>query len=192
MIKTVEVFRPDIASRISSPEKTFNFIKGVNLLIGENGCGKSTLLNLIASGNEGISNGFFSITTHDNNAPFALRFIDMTKQGKNMQTSADDDSDKFLYAIVSKFKSSGEANIPVLLAFHKFKDGMLVIIDEPEQSLDFEHMLEFIEQLKRESNRINFIISTHNPLLINQSFVNCINLSKTKDYKERLMGAFRQ
>ncbi len=190
MIKTITINDKDIVSRIGCKKNVFEFKNGINLLIGENGSGKSTLLNLISSGREGVEKGRFSITTHDEYGEFSLRFIDMSKQGKNKVIHGNESDDEYMYGLISQFKSSGQAKIPVLLALEKFRNNTLVLIDEPELSLDFEHMIEFINLIEQESNRLNFVISTHNPLLIKSSRAHCVIMSKKHDYKERLLSVY--
>lgn len=190
MIKTLAIKNPDMIGRISSGESVIEFQKGINLLIGENGSGKSTILNQISKGNTGVQNGDIAVKLFESGEHFDLRFVDMSEQGKNRNLSGYESDVVYRHSLLSHFKSHGESNIPILLGMKGFKSGTLVLVDEPELALDFENMVKFIKLLKKEQNRLNFIISTHSPLLINIAEAHCVSLSQKPSYKERLLKAY--
>jgi predicted ATPase len=190
MINELFLLNSDYSMRISSGHSQFLFKKGINLLIGENGSGKSTLLKLISDGNISISKGDISVTLINPKEQFDVRFIDMSAQGKNRDVSNESGA-VYRHALLSHFRSHGESNKPILSALKNFADGTLVVIDEPELALDFENINDFIQIIKNESARLNFIISTHNPLIIRMPEAHCISLSKNSDYKSCLLEAYR-
>jgi len=83
--------------------------------------------------------------------------------------------------------SSGEQHEVVLLyeLLFKVQPGTLVLIDEPEISLHVSWQLEFINDLIKiaKIQKINFLIATHSPMIINDHFdlsVDLFELTQTK------------
>lgn len=68
-------------------------------------------------------------------------------------------------------------------AANQFNDLEYVFIDDPVSSLDDNHLIELavnLAELIKESNNLNFVISTHNPLFYNVLY-NELNLKKKRD-----------
>jgi predicted ATPase len=162
MLKSIEILDSDIKDRLSTKEAVFDFTLGINLLIGPNGSGKSTLYDLIKSGNIGVKKGHFRVET---DGKMSLRAMRMQEQGRaaNLNNLT---GDAYTVGVLSRFRSHGEINWPLLSSISEFDDYTLVLMDEPEQALDIEHMLMLMDVLKKESSRLQFIIATHSPLLM--------------------------
>ena len=80
--------------------------------------------------------------------------------------------------------SSGEKNL--LIMFYEIlfdaHDYSLILVDEPEISLNINWHYDFIEILKdiRNLKHFQFIIATHSPQIVNENITNCIDM-KQKD-----------
>ena len=76
--------------------------------------------------------------------------------------------------------SSGEKNLIILIYEILFdaQDYSLVLVDEPEISLNINWHYDFIEILKdiQKLKKFQFIIATHSPQIVNENITNCIDL----------------
>lgn len=191
MLKTITIKSDSIKSRIASPEDTFSFKPGINLLLGPNGSGKSTMFDLIASGNDGITKGIF---TAEMDGMFDLRAMRMEDQSRGNSGKLAGITDGGLYAhyVISHFKSHGQSNWPILNALGDFKDNTLLLLDEPEQALDMHHIMELRKLLAKHAGRLQFIIATHHPALICMHKAHPVVVAKDPDYVEGLLSMYRK
>lgn len=83
--------------------------------------------------------------------------------------------------------SSGEKNLIVIFYEIIFKTGnySLVMIDEPEISLNINWHYDFIDTLRniRKKKKIHYLIATHSPQIINDYTNNCVDA----EYKEKII-----
>lgn len=155
---------------------------GVTFLVGENGSGKSTLIEGIA-----VAAGFapeggslqFGARTRDESPPLAealllVRGARRPRDGFflraetffNVVTAIDGYGAQESYGGVSLHeRSHGEGFLD--LAVHRFRDGGLFVLDEPEAALSPQGLLSLLQRihdLVRAGSQ--FVIATHSPILL--------------------------
>lgn len=184
MLKKITVKNPSLTKRISSEQKSFAFKPGINLLVGRNGSGKSTIFDLIISGNEGVEKGDF---TAEFDGIFNIRAIRLEDHSRKNDSRVKDS-----YYIYSHFLSHGEANWPLIQALEDFPDNTLLLLDEPEQALDFHRIMELRQLLTRHTGRLQFIIATHHPCLISMPEANCVSVDQDPNYGDWLVKAYKK
>lgn len=155
---------------------------GVTFLVGENGSGKSTLVEGIA-----VAAGFapeggslqFGARTREETPPLgdALVLVRGARRPRdgfflraesfyNVATAIDDYQAAGSYGGVSLHeRSHGESFMD--LAVHRFRDGGLFVLDEPEAALSPQglfSLLRRIHDLVQAGSQ--FVIATHSPILL--------------------------
>ena len=83
--------------------------------------------------------------------------------------------------------SSGEMNLLIIFYIIIFvaKEDSLVLIDEPEISLNINWHYDFIDTLRniRKEKKIHYLIATHSPQIVNDYTNNCVDA----EYKEKII-----
>lgn len=143
----------------------YTLFSGLNILIGPNGSGKSTILDII-SGRCKSLNFEKAITYIGENK---IYHFDFEKDNTRIKQEP---SDKIspMVSVLGKWVSHGQFNKKVIEALlTKDVEHSLILMDEPEQSLDIENLL-FLKQVVNElleAKQVDqIIISTHSPVLI--------------------------
>lgn len=151
----------------------------VTFLVGENGSGKSTLIEAIAQtagfGGAGGTKNFRP--THRESESCLPKYLRLARGARresggfflraetmfNVSTEAEQFLD---YGWTNLHEMShGEAFLWV--AKHKFKDGGLFILDEPEAALSPQRQLALMLRIRQLLNAgSQFVISTHSPILL--------------------------
>lgn len=158
----------------------------VCFFVGENGSGKSTLLEAVAAhygfGYEGGNRNFSSSTTNSVRAidPLvrALRVSFTLRTGKgfylraesffNIATSIDNIGFYDPYGGKSLHEQSHGESFLALLQ-HRFTRQGFYVMDEPEAALSPQRQLSFLvllHDLLENNNDIQFLISTHSPIIL--------------------------
>jgi predicted ATPase len=188
MITSLSILSDKMRKRFVSGQFDFTFSRGINFLIGSNGAGKSTLFDLIEKGDRAIDLGECTMSC---SGPCEVRSMRMQSQGRSSDIYAVGTSRAgFRHGLASQFVSHGQSNWPLLKAIESLSEGSLVLIDEPEQALDFKRLIELRKLLAENAAKFNFIIATHNPILLWIPGANIINLDVDADYLKNLMSAY--
>ncbi len=155
---------------------------GVTFLVGENGSGKSTLVEGIA-----VAAGFapeggslnFGARTREESPPLAealllVRGARRPRDGFflraetffNVMTAIDGYGAQESYGGVSLHeRSHGEAFLD--LAVHRFRDGGLFVLDEPEAALSPQGLFSLLQRIHDlVTAGSQFVIATHSPILL--------------------------
>lgn len=202
-----------LAKRVGAKEsRTFTFQPGVNLLIGPNGSGKSTILQAImqaasdsrfarnlakratakSTDQQTISS---DLTEPDDSHDTVARDVEATVSGAVKVKSFDFEhqnprtqsyiGDLPMFQFGSKFSSHGEVN-RILNAGLLEDDGVknsIVLLDEPDQALDFDGALELVQSIEA-CPAAQIIIAVHHPLVVLYENFHAIDLEK--GYRDRV------
>jgi predicted ATPase len=149
--------------------RTFTFAPGVNLLVGPNGSGKSTILSAIVDGaaseNRPLDRpqGIECITT----GRITLKYFDFEKNNPRTRSHMYSSSGLVGFQVGAMFRSHGEVNRDLHegLMRREHVEGHLVLLDEPDQALDFDGALQLALRLK-ELPAAQVIAAVHHPVLV--------------------------
>lgn len=120
----------------------FEFISGINLLVGDQGVGKSSLLNLIKNYNK-----YKDIVVIDCNKLIKTASLDFEKDNVRIKDRIIGNTK---FTIASNFSSHEECNNAIL----------------NNTALSIRSICKLVEKLKKVSNSKQIIASVHNPYLI--------------------------
>lgn len=187
MINSITVLSEDYKKRIKSGLTHIDLKPGVNFLIGSNGSGKSTLFDLILKGDGALAMGLIDSKF---DGPTELRAIRTAENGRNTNLNSAEGIN-YRHGLMSHFLSHGESLIPVLRAMRDLPDGATSLIDEPEQALDFNALTRLRKLIMSESKRMQFIIATHNPILLSMK-ANIINIDSNPNYLSDMFACYRK
>lgn len=153
-------------------QRTFYFKPGINLLVGPNGSGKSSII-------AAIRNHATARTDHDKekamkdapmetSGPIGLLAMDFEKDNPRTKSYFMDGAMGF--QVGSMYRSHGETTRAIVDGFDsdEMKDK-LVILDEPDQALDFDGAVLLLEKLKA-SPAAQMVVSVHHPLIVLSGF----------------------
>lgn len=189
----------DLASRFGATKLLdFKFEKHVNILCGPNGSGKSTLLACLFPGAPDIWSKAIAIPNRDKQVRISLgsdgrmvRKFDFefdNPRNKSFGHSVMAGDIGLAGVIQSAAKMShGQAMkrlIDGLLDAVSIK-GACILLDEPEQALDFDGLLYLKDRLKTLRNQ--YVVATHAPVLILEPAFNVVEL--VAGYKRRVLDA---
>jgi predicted ATPase len=148
--------------------RTFTFHPGVNLLVGPNGSGKSTVLRAlkdVGSPHASSRKAVAKYVEHTIDEHVTLKYFDFESQ--NPRTLSHFVDTAFAFQVASKFQSHGEVNR--LLGDGLFKaehiSGCLVLLDEPDQALDFLGARKLADMLASLPAK-QAIVSVHHPVIV--------------------------
>ncbi len=197
--------------KIYAQRQNIKFSKPITFIVGENGCGKSTLLEGLAASigfntSGGNANHLYN-ENHNENLDKIMKLTWNLKTKKGFFFRAESffnfskyidrlsDDDKTIYNAYGgkslQEQSHGESFLSLFA--NKFREGIF-ILDEPEAALSPERQLTLISLLYElsQSNKCQFIIATHSPILIttpnsevlefNNSKIEKTNYKNTKQY----------
>lgn len=174
MIAQIKVLNPDLQKRIGQTQ--INFTPNINIVVGSNGCGKSSLLRLLTS------------LTEQPNADGKLIWDSSIKvhtySSEQVTRTRVEHSDT---AFGSVHESHGQALRKLLSSLENIEDEAIVLLDEPETALDFQSVWDLCKIISTKKN-VQFIISTHHPLLLTLANANFINLDREdKTYAQTVL-----
>lgn len=159
------------AKRVGAKTKrTFEFKPGVNLLVGPNGSGKSSIIAAIRAHVTTKSDREreklekeVRLTTN----AIKIRVLDFEKDNPRTKGGF---MDAIMFQVGSMYHSHGETNRAIIggLSEDEFKDK-LVILDEPDQALDFDGANILLEQI-RKCPAAQMLVSIHHPVLVFSEF----------------------
>lgn len=165
----------------SEAPRSFDFEPGVNLLVGPNSSGKSSILgaimDLAGQSRRGEKNPDINVRLVSGKERFAVRMFDFERQNPRVQDRLSGGNDEFVFHIGSMFSSHGEVNRILgkgLTANNTVKDA-LVLLDEPDQALDFDGVGELIEALRKCPAR-QVLVAVHHPRIICCQDFHCVEL----------------
>lgn len=169
-------------------QRTFDFKPGVNLLVGPNGSGKSTVIEAImahTSKSERDRKKAQKEVPMETNAQIGVAKFDFEKDNPRTMSYF---GSAIAFQVGSKWKSHGEVNRALIGGFDDGSlEDKLVILDEPDQALDFDGAALLLEKLKA-SQSPQMIVSVHHPLLV-LSDLHAIELEE--GYRERVREAMK-
>lgn len=161
MIRSLQIADPDHAIRLNG-HIHFDFSPGLNIVVGANGAGKSTLLNLFLS-KEGQFANF------DADGPTEIK---SHSSANRLEESKSEFGSLPALLTLRRLRSSTGQHLRVFLRALTKETGQaggrrLIVIDEPEMSLDMTEIMLFIGNLRRLVDQGDqAIIATHSPLLM--------------------------
>lgn len=159
-------------------QRTFDFKPGVNLLVGPNGAGKSTVIEAIMKHTSKWENDRKKAQKEvpmETSAPIGVAKFDFEKDNPRTMGYF---GNSMAFQIGSKWKSHGEVNRVLIGGFDDdLLEDKLVILDEPDQALDFDGAALLLEKLKA-SQSPQMIVSVHHPLLVCSSDFHVIELEE--------------
>ena len=173
MILRVKILNPDLQKRIGQNEITFT--TGINLLVGSNGCGKSSVIDLVKQLTESNSNDGKLIWDS------SVKVHSYSSEQSTKERSEHSD------AAFGVHESHGQALRKLLSNLEAIENEAIVLLDEPETALDFNSVWDLCRVISQKKN-VQFIISTHHPLLLTLKDVNIINLDREdKNYAANVL-----
>lgn len=166
MITQVKILDPQLIQRIG--KSIISFEAGVNLLVGENGCGKSSLIEAIR---EEILNpsGTQVRIIRDEHVPVEFYSSEESTRDSNVVNKA---------RISDTAISHGQRLNRYIDTIMRTEGEHVLIADEIEAALDFDTVYGIGATLSKVS-AIQWIISTHHPILFTLKNANIVNLSRT-------------
>ncbi|WP_415913287.1 AAA family ATPase [Neptuniibacter sp. QD37_11] len=188
MLTKATITDEQYTSRVQREDKSMTFTPGVNVIVGNNGSGKSTIYDLLSDRTSGEKRECLDLETQG--LGFTVCRMKMQEQGlaTDMQLA---NGAQFMSGAMARFESHGENLWRSLELCTEFKDGSVIIIDEPEQALDFKNLLKLRDNLLANKHRLQFIIATHNPILM-LAADNIISMDKDQTYAEKVIKAYRK
>ncbi|SJZ48071.1 Predicted ATPase [Pilibacter termitis] len=186
----------------------------ITFFMGENGSGKSTLLEAIAvkSGMNAEGGGrnfnFQTRQTHSSLADFLtiqwnflqpqdtffLRAESFYNMASYLETIYGGESERYAHQYGGNLHKMSHGESFFSLMNHRFREGGLYLLDEPEAALSPQNQLAMMSEMNRLINtKAQFIIATHSPILASMpnstiySFeeenVRAVNLKETSAYQ---------
>ncbi len=167
--------------RCFEPGDKFDFVSGVNLLVGDQGCGKSSLMSAIRNNSMKLSiqdrdwsrTSVANVITNGKTDCFKFDFEkDSYRSQKAFGVHA-------MLQVASGWLSHGESNRIILNNLNGVK-GSVIFMDEPDMALSIRSIYALIKQIKRwakDGNQI--ILAVHNPIMI-ESFTSVLSLEHHK------------
>jgi predicted ATPase len=163
--------------------KSIEFIEPITIFCGENGTGKSTLLEAISialglNSEGGSKNYMFSVKkTHSSlHEHLSLRrnlirqkdsFFVRSDTMFNLFTEMDNLGDGSRYYEGKSLHERSHGESILTLISHRFREGGLYILDEPETGLSQNAQFTLAREILRLANSgSQFIIATHSPVLL--------------------------
>jgi predicted ATPase len=198
LIKSLTLSDSDVSKRIAISGKTISFNPGLNYIAGRNGSGKSTLVQMLykfsilrCSDQEKRKSkakqlGIESIDMYSEEK-CTLRFFDSEHTPRNESNLHPEiNSNDITTMIFSNRISHGQFSKKVMESLKGFSENDIIIIDEPEVGLDLQATLIVKSLLEEVSDRVQLIVVTHNPILLNSSRCNyiCLGGFDVKSYIE--------
>jgi predicted ATPase len=181
-----------IKSRLAAPLARYEFKPGINLLVGANGSGKSSLLHALRPKNMDAKLCDLELDRSKVAHP-RLLFFDFEKDNPRtksltlLQADGLENFSRFSALFESKFLSHGESSRKLLRSLAaETKAEDIVVLDEPEQALDFEG-LQLLKAVLAELPTPQVIIATHSPFLILEPSYHAIEL--TPGYRETVRSS---
>ncbi len=187
------VFTPSdkCRDRLATKQAEFSFYQGVTLLIGANGSGKSSLLRAMRPK---TASGKFEVS-EDDSVKYGLYF-DFEKDNPRtssfeLLTAKGEMSFARMFArLDSEFDSHGETQRKILKTLARdATPEHLVLLDEPEQALDYEGLV-LLKQTLRELTSPYVVVATHSPYLILNPSFHVIEL--TTGYQDKIRSSIEQ
>lgn len=168
--------------------RTFAFKPGVNLLVGPNGSGKSTVLSAIMDSAAGEKHPLrrpqgIECTTSDH---IQIKYFDFEKNNPRTRSTMYSSPGLTGFQVGAMFRSHGEVNKDLhegLMRPEHIK-GHLVLLDEPDQALDFDGALRLALRLK-ELPAAQIIAAVHHPVIV--SCTKEFNIIELRKYYVRTM-----
>jgi predicted ATPase len=152
-------------------QRTFEFKPGVNLLVGPNGSGKSSIIAAIKAhvSIRDRKNKLAEKAPIETSAPIKILMMDFEKDNPRTKSYLMGGGTTG-FQVGSMYCSHGETTRAIVKGFEsdEMKD-VLVIVDEPDQALDFDGVKLLIEKL-RASPAAQMIVSVHHPLVVLSEF----------------------
>jgi len=158
MIKRI-TFKKDY--RCFKQGESFNFVSGVNLLVGDQGTGKSTIFECLSN----KKNNRHKILEIEADQMELLSF-DFEKDNIRKRGALCNDKAGMEFQLASMFSSHGQSNL-TMLSYINQTNNKLFCIDEPDMALSIRSCTKLIKMMKKSTKSGNQILaSIHNPIII--------------------------
>lgn len=191
MLVRIKLLNEGLKRRCGMEKKPFmDFQPGINLLLGPNGSGKSTILRAIQDVNTGrVGTSHIEITLEDSRFPLPMYYFSSDEVVKE----SDSNRGSNLMSLQVDTESHGQTLARHLMNISNLVDPAIVLLDEPETALDLFKLIEFKDILERKVDEgMQFIISTHHPVLYKckDAYINI--MGKDRTYQARAIQALKR
>ena len=168
----------NLNSRMGSTN--FKFEEGVNIIVGDNGSGKSTLLQAIMATIAGTEKGLNLIRDPDVQVNL-FSSEEMTRSMVKADASAEP---SFLS---NNNRSHGQLLFDTLKSIEGLGSNRVILIDEPEMALSIDNLGEVAKLIQQKAKEgVQFIISSHHPLVWTIAGANFVSMDGDKGYVKRI------
>lgn len=162
MLKFVK-FKKDY--RCFKEGQRFDFDK-VTLLVGDQGCGKSSLLQLIYNKSRNREE-ILEIEIEDPDKTIQINYMNFESNPLRKPGSFANDHSTMMAQLASMWRSHGQTTNTVLARLDEFKEGSLILMDEPDMALSPRSAIILARKLENfENTSYQVIVSCHNPWII--------------------------
>lgn len=176
MITNVKIVDPKMQSRIGSTQ--INLMPGINLFVGSNGCGKSSLIESIM---HEVESGDSKVARLIRDP--SVQVLRYSAEQATVKFGSNPDNDAF----TGRNQSHGQGLRQYLEALRNIEGETVCILDEPETALDFFAVNDLCALMASKPN-VQWIVSTHHPLIMTMKNANIINLDRNnKDYAKDVL-----
>lgn len=135
---------------------------GINLLVGDQGCGKSTLLHALGTNQKDL----ISVTLQNPEIAVNTRYLDTEKHNPRAISDLGATHLPAVYAISARFKSHGQAMLPLVEACKTARDN-IIFLDEPEAGLSVRSQYGVSNALQTAVSRgCQLFVATHSTILM--------------------------
>lgn len=184
MITNVKIVDARYKSRIGGDQ--FSFQPGINILAGPNGCGKTSLIEAIKHEIE-IADSTVARIIRDASVPVTFYSGEVATVKLSHKASASDGD------MTARHESHGQGLRAYLESLRNIDGEHVVVMDEPETALDFFAVADLCQTIAMKSDTVQFIISSHHPLVFTMKNANTINMSREEgNYANRVLQRLKK